>query len=71
MRVKLKIFVSAVYLPYIERELNSGCIYIGEVNSGHDFFNFNLTYPIFDVESIGDGPRGPRAHLKDLDFGFT
>jgi hypothetical protein len=28
------------------------------------FFNFNLIYPIFDVESIGDGPRVPRAHLE-------
>ena len=23
-----------------------------------------LIYPIFDVESIGDGPRVPRAHLE-------
>ena len=34
-------------------------------------FDLTLIYPIFDVESIGDGPRGPRAHLKDLDFGFA
>ena len=29
-----------------------------------NLFNFNLIYPIFDVESIGDGPRVPRAHLE-------
>ena len=27
-------------------------------------FNFNVIYPIFDVESIGDGPRAPRARLE-------
>ena len=27
-------------------------------------FDFTLIYPIFDVESIGDGPRFPRAHLE-------
>ena len=27
-------------------------------------FDFTLIYPIFDVESIGDGPRVPRAHLE-------
>ena len=26
-------------------------------------FDSTLIYPIFDVESIGDGPRVPRAHL--------
>ena len=39
-------------------------MYIGEVNSGHVFFDSTLIYPIFDVESIGDGPRVPRAHLE-------
>ena len=28
------------------------------------FFDSTLIYPIFDVESIGDGPRVPRAHLE-------
>ena len=37
---------------------------MGEVNSGHEIFDFTLIYPIFDVESIGDGPRVPRAHLR-------
>ena len=27
-------------------------------------FDSTLIYPIFDVESIGDGPRVPRAHLE-------
>ena len=27
-------------------------------------FNFTLIYPIFDVESIGEVPRSPRAHLE-------
>ena len=27
-------------------------------------FDFTLIYPNFDVESIGDGPRVPRAHLE-------
>ena len=27
-------------------------------------FDFTLIYPIFDVESIGDGPRVPKAHLE-------
>ena len=29
-----------------------------------NFFDFTLIYPIFDVESIGDGPRVPKAHLE-------
>ena len=29
-----------------------------------NFFDSTLIYPIFDVESIGDGPRVPRAHLE-------
>ena len=29
-----------------------------------NIFDFTLIYPIFDVESIGDVPRVPRAHLK-------
>ena len=29
-----------------------------------EFFDSTLIYPIFDVESIGDGPRVPRAHLE-------
>ena len=29
-----------------------------------NFFNSTLIYAIFDVESIGDGPRVPRAHLE-------
>ena len=28
------------------------------------FFDSTLIHPIFDVESIGDGPRVPRAHLE-------
>jgi len=27
-------------------------------------FDSTLIHPIFDVESIGDGPRVPRAHLE-------
>ena len=38
-------------------------IHISEVNSGQENFDSTLLYPIFDVESIGDGPRVPRAHL--------
>ena len=29
-------------------------------------FDFTLIYPIFDVESIGDVPRVPRAHLEGV-----
>ena len=29
-----------------------------------NFFDSTLIYPIFDVESIGDGPRVPRAHQE-------
>jgi len=29
-----------------------------------DIFRETLIDPIFDVESIGDGPRVPRAHLE-------
>ena len=29
-----------------------------------NFFDPTLIYLIFDVESIGDGPRVPRAHLE-------
>ena len=41
-------------------------IYIGVVNSVHDFFQGDPHRPMFDVESIGDGPRVPigRAHLE-------
>ena len=28
------------------------------------FFDSTLIDPVFDVESIGDGPRFPRAHLE-------
>ena len=56
--------MSAVYLPYIYiGGVNSGRLYIGEVISGHGKNIFTLIYPIFDVESIGEVPRGPRAHL--------
>ena len=34
-----------------------------------NFFDSTLIYPIFDVESIGDGPRVPRAHLEVINFG--
>ena len=53
----VKKIVSAVYLPYIYREVNSGrmftSIYIGEVNSGQDFF-LTLTLYIPNFTLISD-----------------
>ena len=41
------------------------CVYIRVVNSGYEIFQGDpYIDPIFDVESIGDGPRVPRAHLE-------
>ena len=48
-KVKVKKIVSDFYLSYI---------YKG-VNNEHEFLDSTLTYPIFEVESIGDGPRVP------------
>ena len=55
----------AVYLPYTYIwGVNSGHLCIGEVNSVREKMGKTLIYPIFDVESIGEVPRGPRAHLE-------
>ena len=51
--------MSADYIPYISTSASYTHTYIGEVISRQ----FTLIYPIFDVESIGEVPRGPRAHL--------
>ena len=47
IRVESKKCMSAVYLPYIYIYPLFTSLYIGEVNSGHDFFNFNLMYTKF------------------------
>ena len=39
-------------------------MYMGVNQRRHELFYSTLIDPIFDVESIGDGPRVPRAHLE-------
>ena len=53
------LFTSPIYVGGVY----SGRLYIGEVISGHEKKYVYPLYPIFDVESIGEVPRGPRAHL--------
>ena len=62
-KVNVNFCVSAGYLPYIWG-VNSGYIYRGVKQRTHFFSpKKTLIYPVFDVESIGEVPRGPGAHL--------
>ena len=57
-------FVAVSSLPAVEQPCPSIFVVVVVAHCRvlkHKFFDSTLIYPTFDVESIGDGPRVPRA----------